>query len=110
MFFCYIDDIFAIWTYGEDKSKDFMPYINSIHSTFQLIRNYSKECVQFLDVSVFVDNSGSITTDLYVKPTDAHQYQMATSGHPSHTMRSIPYSQALRILRIYSLLSTKKTT
>ena len=32
----YIDDIFAILTYGEDKVKDFLPYINSIHSSFQV--------------------------------------------------------------------------
>ena len=95
----YIDDIFAIWTYGEDKCKDFMLYINSIHSSFQLTCNYSKECVQFFDVSVSVDNSGSITTDLYVKLSDTHQYLLATS---CHTKRSIPYSQALRILRICS--------
>ena len=55
-----------------------------------------------MDVSVSVDNSGNITTDLYVKPTDTHQYLLATSCHPNHTKRSIPYSQALRILRICS--------
>ena len=33
----------------------------------------------FFDVSVSVDNSGSSTTDLYVKPTDTHQYLLATS-------------------------------
>ena len=32
----YIDDIFAIWTYGEGKLKDLLLYINSIHSSFQL--------------------------------------------------------------------------
>ena len=79
-----------------------MLYINSIHSSFQFTCNYSKECVQFLDVSVYVDNSGNITTDLYVKPTDTQQYLMATSCHPNHTKRSIPYSQSLRILRICS--------
>ena len=68
VWFRYIDDIFAIWTYGVDKLKDFMLYINSIHSSFKFTCNYSKECVQFLDVSVSVDNSGNITTDLYVKP------------------------------------------
>ena len=50
--FHYIDDIFAIWTYGEDKFNDLMLYINSIHSSFQFTCKYSKECVQFLDVSV----------------------------------------------------------
>ena len=102
VWFRYIDDIFAIWTCGEDKFKDFMPYINSINSSFQLTRNYSKECVQFWDVSVFADNSGNITTDLYIKPTDTHQYLLATICHPNHTNRSIPYCQALRILRICS--------
>ena len=108
VWFSYIYDIFAIWTYGEDKLKDFMLCINSIHSSFQFTCNYSKECVQFLDVSVSVDNSGNITTDLYVKPTDTQQYLMATSCHPNHTKRSMPYSQALRIIRICSSKESAK--
>ena len=79
-----------------------------MHSSFQLTCNYSKECVQFLDVSVFVDNSGNITTYLYVKPTDTQQYLMATSFHPNHTKRSIPHSQALRILLICSSKESAK--
>ena len=102
VWFRYIVDIFAIWTYGEDKFNDLMLYINSIHSSFQFTCNYSKECVQLLDISVSVDNSGNITIDLYVKPTDTQQYIMATSCHPSHTKRRVPSSQALRILRISS--------
>ena len=81
VWFRYIDDISAIWTYSENKFKDVLFYINSIHSSFQFTCNYSKECVHFLDVSVSVDNSGNITTDLYVKPTDTHQYLLATSCH-----------------------------
>ena len=108
VWFRYIDDIFAIWTYGDDKFNDFILYINSIHSSFQFTCNYSKECVQFVHVSVSVDNSGNITTDLYVKPTDTQQYLMATSCHPNHTKRSIPYSQALRILCICSSKESAK--
>ena len=99
-----IDDIFSIWTYGEEKLKDFMLYINSIHSSIQFTCIYSKECVQFLDVSVSVDNSGSITTDLYVKSNDTHQYLVATSCHPNHAKRSIPYG-----LRILSICSNKES-
>ena len=76
--------------------------INSIQSSFQFACNYSKECVQFLDVSLSVDKSGNIKTDLHVKHTDTHQCPMATSCHPNHTRRSIPYCQAIRILRICS--------
>ena len=64
VWFRYVDDIFAFWTYGEHKFMDFMLYINSMHSSFQFTCKYSKECVQFLDVSVSVDNSGNITTYL----------------------------------------------
>ena len=95
----YIDDIFAIWSYGEDEFKDHMPYINSIHSTFQFTCNYSKECVQFLDVSVSVENSGNISTDLHVKPTDTHQYLLATSCHSNHTKRSMPMTHHRHHLR-----------
>ena len=38
-----------------------------------------------------------LVTDLYVKPTDTHQYLHASSCHVS-----IPFSQALRLNRIYS--------
>ena len=108
VWFRYIDDVFVIWTYGEDKFKDSLSYINSIHSSFQSTCNYTKECVQFLDVSVSADNSGNIATYLCVKPTDTHQYLLANSCHPSHTKRSTPYGQALRMLRICSNKETAK--
>ena len=104
----YIDDIFVIWTHGEAKLKEFLSYINSLNPSIQFTSDYSRDCVNFLDVSVSVDLNGSIATDLYVKPTDTHQYLLATSCHPNHTKRSIPYSQALRILRICSSLETAK--
>ena len=33
-------------------------------------------------------NAGKINTDLYIKPTDRHQYLHFTSTHPNHTNRS----------------------
>ena len=36
------------------------------------------------DVSFSVDNIGNITTDLFVRPTDTHQYLLATSYHRNH--------------------------
>ena len=39
---------------------------------------------------------------MHVKPTDKHQYLDYTSAHPNHKKRSIAYSQALRLSRIYS--------
>ena len=46
--------------------------------------------------------NGRLETDLYVKPTDKHQYLIKSSCHPSHTKQSIPFSMALRLRRICS--------
>ena len=43
-----------------------------------------------------------LETDLYAKPTDKHQYLLKSSCHPSHTKQSIPFSMALRLIRICS--------
>ena len=45
---------------------------------------------------------GVIETDLFVKPTDSHQYLQSSSCHPFHCKKGIPYSQALRLNRICS--------
>ena len=39
---------------------------------------------------------GKIITDLYVTPTNTHQYLDTSSCHPYHLQKSITYSQALR--------------
>ena len=48
-------------------------------------------------------------TDLYIKPTDGHQYRHYQSSHPLHIKNSIPYSQALRVSRICSSEKDFKT-
>ena len=45
---------------------------------------------------------GQITTDLYKKPTDKVQYLLPSSCHPNHIFKNIPYSLALRLVRICS--------
>ena len=45
---------------------------------------------------------GVIETDLFVKPTDSHQYLQSSSCHPFHCKKGIPYSQALKLNRICS--------
>ena len=41
-------------------------------------------------------------TDLHRKPTDKVQYLLPSSSHPSHIFNNIPYSLALRLVRISS--------
>ena len=44
---------------------------------------------------------GKIITEFYLKPTDTHQYLDSSSCHPYHCKKSIPYSQAMCLNRIW---------
>ena len=57
--------------------------------------------VNFLDVVIKIKN-GRLSTDLYSKPVDSHQYLHYNSCHPEHIKKSIIYSQTLRLRRICS--------
>ena len=97
----FIDDIFIIWTEGEEKLEEFINYLNNAHETIKFTSKWSKERIEFLDVEV-INESGKLETDVYVKPTDSHQYLHYSSCHPSGCKKSIPYAQAMRLRRICS--------
>ena len=44
-----------------------------------------------------------VSTGLYIKPTDRHQYLHYSSLHPDHTKKSIVYIQTLRLITICSV-------
>ena len=97
----YIDDIFMLWQHGEKELEKFLEFLNCYHPTIKFTANYSRNKVNFLDVSVRKKDN-QLVTDLYIKPTDTRQYLHASSCHVYHSKKSIPYSQALRLNRICS--------
>ena len=98
----YIDDIFFIWTHGEEKLKFFLADLNKYHPNINFTHESNKECINFLDLKVsLLDNK--LSTDLYIEPTDRHQYLHYSSSHPDHTKKLIVYSQTLRLNRICSV-------
>ena len=97
----YIDDVFLIWKHGEEALKVFLEDLNTFHPNIKFTHKWSKETIEFLDVQVTL-SGGNLSTDLFVKPTDTHQYLHASSCHVFHSKKAIPYSQALRLNRICS--------
>ena len=85
----YIDYIFLIWGHGEEPLKLLLGKINSIHPAIKFTADRSYSSVNFLDVKVIMKD-GKIITDLYVKPTETHQYLDSSSCHPYHCKKSIP--------------------
>ena len=97
----YIDDVFLLWTHGEEQLDNFISYCNTRHRTIKFTAEKSKKSLRFLDVMVEL-RDGYLETDLYSKPTDTHQYLQWSSCHPRHTKESLPYSLAFRLRRICS--------
>ena len=74
------------------------------HTTPPNTENPSCDCkaehsLPFLDTSCKILD-GKIVTDLFRKETDRNQYLLPSSCHPTHVTDNIPYSLALRIVRI----------
>jgi len=87
----------------EEEFKHFLTLINAIHPCIKFTSSYDwkSRSTTFLDVKVSVED-GKLVTDLFRKPTDKAQYLLPTSFHPKHVCNSIPYSLALRLVRICS--------
>ena len=100
----FIDDIFCIWTHGEQELIKFHEHLNSFHESIKYTIEHSYEKVVFLDTWV-KKLKDILIVELYTKPTDTHNYLHFTSSHPKHTKRAGPYSQFLRIRRNCTLQS-----
>ena len=57
--------------------------------------------ISYLDTLCKI-KEGKIITELYRKPTDKNQYLLTSSCDPIDCFKSIPFSLAMRIVRICS--------
>lgn len=93
MWWRYIDDVFAIWSHGEATLNG---DLNATHTTIKFSANWSNDSVSFLDTLVILKD-GTLSTDLYTRSTDTHQYLAAGSCHRYHCKSAIPYSRAVSV-------------
>jgi hypothetical protein len=105
----FIDDILLLWKGTEEKFLEFMEKINSLHPTIKFTHNLepNNKSTTFLDTTITIKN-GKISTDLYRQETDRIQYLLPNSYHPAHICKNVPYSLALRLVRICSDRETLK--
>ncbi|XP_063411202.1 uncharacterized protein LOC134694136 [Mytilus trossulus] len=99
--FRFIDDVDMKWIESQQKLDAFIRHANNAHQSIKFTYEISDSKISFLDTTTSIKD-GVISTDLYCKPTDKHQYLSPQSCHPKHCTKSIPYSQALRVKRICS--------
>ena len=89
----YIDDIIFLW---KNKLKFFIYKINKVHPTIKFTAKWSKTFINFLDVTVsFIEELTE--RDLYVNPTDSHQYLQSSCLQSNFATLSI-------IKRVYHIV------
>ena len=96
----FIDDIFLIWTHGEESFLSFIQYLNSFHQTIKFKVTHSTRSVDFLDTIIYITPQNTLQSTLYIKPTDHMPLLHQTSHHPNACKKGLIYSQMLRYRRI----------
>ena len=82
----FIDDIFLVWTHGEESLKRFIDYLNSLHDTIKFTHEMSYSQIDFLDTTVKFGLDRGLITTLFNKPTDTHLYLEYSSAHPQSVL------------------------
>ena len=110
MYARYIDDVFAVWTQGRDSLTHYLDFLNSKHESikFTMERSDINGTLPFLDVLIQVEDSGTYSTELYVKPMAAQIILHFNSAHAMSTKTAVLTSQVKRAIRIGSDMITRK--
>ena len=98
----YLDDIFCVWTHEEEALKLSEEFLNGVHPTIKFTsRIMGNNSLDFLDVKI-TKHGHVLSTDLFTKAVDTHQYLHSLSCHPFNCKKAIVYGKALRLKRICS--------
>ena len=97
----YIKDCIGATSSSREDLNQFLTAVNSFHPALKYTWEISDTSLAFLDIRVSIEGNG-LCTSVYYKPTDSHSYLLYSSLHPLHAKNSIPYSQFLRLRRLFS--------
>ena len=92
------DDVYIPWTHGQEKLNRFHEWLNTRIPGINFTLKSSQHGTEFLDLYIYLENN-KLLTKTYSKPCDDHAFLVPSFCHPSHTLRNIPYSTALRIYK-----------
>ena len=93
----FLDDIFILWKGTLDELHRFIDHINNIHPTIKFTYTYSKEKIDFLDTTIYIDEfSNTFKSRLFRKEICKNSILHYASYHPLHTKENIIHTQALR--------------
>ncbi len=97
----FVDDGFIILDITNIENIDSWVRSTFQHEFLTFTSTYNHKQLTFLDVEIILHN-GKIDTVPYKKPMSKNLYLSFYSNHPKHLIKSLPYSQAIRLKRICS--------
>ena len=98
----YIDDLLFMFSCTPRQAKLFLNSFSELDSDLQFTWSSPDLAeVPFLDIKLKAEGD-RVSTSVYSKETDTHAYLLYSSFHPRSLLKSIPYSQYLRIRRLCS--------
>lgn len=96
----FIDDILFVWSGNEEELLQFHEYINTTNPNIKLSIEHSKTSINFLDLTISIDDNNLLHTTIYRKGTDRNTLLRADSFHLRSLKDNIPFGQFQRLRRI----------
>ena len=97
----FLDDIFVKWRKSFGDSSDLLRDMNDLDAKINFTLDKGNS-IPFLDVRFSLTVTNELSTDIFYKETDSHNYVPFFSFHPHRTLTNIPYTLARRICTIVS--------
>lgn len=97
--FRYIDNIFMLWTGSNEALHHFMLMLDTNNYNLKFTMESNENRIAYLDVTLSIEDDGTISTSLYRKPTAGNTILHTTSAHTHSLVQSIPFSQYLLLRR-----------
>ena len=78
--------------------------LNDLHPSIKFTMETGKmksdttESLNFLDIEIILNNGKFVSTDIFYKETNPHDYLNFHSAHPKHIKDTIPFNLAKRII------------
>jgi len=79
----FIDDKLGIWT-GSEEEFQLFSYSQLIWTSSRLTSS-----INYLDITITIEESGKISTKTFQKPTNLHLYIPPASAHPPGVLKSL---------------------
>ena len=107
----FIDDGIGIWRGTKRSFEAFVRKLNKETNKFGINFPIDEfqfgKSVNFLDITLFIDEHNNIQFRSYTKPTDSKRYLRPQSFHPSNVFVSVPLSQMMRTIERNSTAETE---